>query len=381
MAESLRGLFLLEEDVVFLNHGSFGACPKPVFAAYQEWQLRLERQPVRFFVRDLWPELKKMRDALGAYVGCAGDNIVPVVNATTGVNMICQSLKFEPGDEILSNSHEYGACTRAWNKVCGKTGAKYVIAPIPDPIESHEQIVEAIWSHVSDRTKVLFISHITSPSGIVFPAEELCRRAKERGILTVVDGAHCAGQIPLHLEDSPFDFYTGNCHKWLCAPKGAGFLYSKSDKKHLLEPLVVSWGGNNELSSEDPFVDELQWQGTSDPASYLAITDAIQFQKDHDWDSVRTRCQSMVHWVKDELEKLPNVRAWYPTNGDMQKQMAAVIVKDKLGQELKDYLMNQFNIEIPVWTYAEGSVMRVSVQGYTTQAELELLLDAIKALA
>ena len=128
-------------------------------------------------------------------------------------------------------------------------------------------------------------------------------------------------------------------------------------------------------------MDELQWQGTSDPASYLAITDAIQFQKDHDWDSVRTRCQSMVHWVKDELEKLPNVRAWYPTNGDMQKQMAAVIVKDKLGQELKDYLMNQFNIEIPVWTYAEGSVMRVSVQGYTTQAELELLLDAIKALA
>ena len=380
MPGNLRELFLLEKETVFLNHGSFGACPMPVFEAYQAWQLQLERQPVRFFVKELFPALEVARRSVESYVGAEKDTIVPVMNATVGVNTIVQSLRLEPDDEILSNEHEYGACVRAWNKVCKHTGAVVVSAPIPDPIESPEQIAEAIWSHVSDRTKVIFISHITSPSGIVFPAEELCRRARERGILTVVDGAHCAGQIPLNLKDMGADFYTGNCHKWLCAPKGAAFLYSAPDKKHLLEPLMVSWGGTNEMSTDDPYINELQFQGTNDMSSFLAIPDAIKFQAEHHWDSVRADCQAKIAWVKDELESLPSVRAWYPTTNTLQKQMAAVILQGKDGQMVKDYLEREYRIEIPVWTRGGDAVLRVSVQGYNTQEELELLVSAIRKL-
>lgn len=380
MSGTLRDHFLLEQDVVFLNHGSFGACPKPVFQAYQDWQLQLERQPVRFFVKELWPALEVARRALEAYVGSERNCLVPVMNATVGVNTIIQSLKFEPGDEILSNEHEYGACTRAWEKVCRHTGAVYVLAPIPDPIESLEQIAEAIWSRVTDRTKVLFISHITSPSGIVFPVEELCRRAKERGILTVVDGAHCAGQIPLNMVELGVDFYTGNCHKWLCAPKGAAFMYAAPDKKHMIEPLMVSWGGTNECASDDAFVNELQFQGTNDVSGFLAVPAAIAFQKEHDWDSVRAECHKKIAWVKDALEDLPNVRAWYPTTNTLQKQMTAVILKGKDGTKVKNYLESEYKIEIPVWTRGDDAVLRVSVQGYNTQDELELLVSAIKKL-
>ncbi len=380
MSGTLRDHFLLERDVVFLNHGSFGACPKPVFDAYQAWQLQLERQPVRFFVKELWPALEVTRRDVEAYLGAERNCIVPVMNATVGVNTIAQSLKLAPGDEILSNEHEYGACVRAWNKVCAHTGALIISAPIPDPIESLEQLADVIWSKVTDRTKVLFISHITSPSGIVFPAEELCRRARERGILTVVDGAHCAGQIPLDLKNFGADFYTGNCHKWLCAPKGAAFLYAAPDKKHLIEPLMVSWGGTNECASDDAFVNELQFQGTNDMSSFLAISDAIKFQAAHNWDAVRDECQKKIAWVKDELESLSNVRAWYPTNPDMQKQMAAVILKRKDGQTVKDYLEREYKIEIPVWSRGDDAVLRVSVQGYNTQEELELLVSAIKTL-
>ena len=380
MSGTLRDHFLLECEVVFLNHGSFGACPKPVFEAYQAWQLKLERQPVRFFVKELWPALEVARRNVEQYVGAERDCIVPVMNATVGVNTIAQSLKLDPGDEILSNEHEYGACICAWNKVCAHTGAVIVSAPIPDPITSLEQIADAIWSKVSDRTKVLFISHITSPSGIVFPAEELCRRARARGILTVVDGAHCAGQIPLDLKSFGADFYTGNCHKWLCAPKGAAFLYAAPKKKHLLEPLMVSWGGTNECATNDVFINELQFQGTNDMSSFLAISDAIKFQADHKWDDVRMECQKKIAWVKDELESLPNVGAWYPTTNTMQKQMTAVILKGKDGPTVKEYLESEYKIEIPVWSRGDDSVLRVSVQGYNTQVELELLVSAIKKL-
>lgn len=380
MSASLRDLFLLEKDVVFLNHGSFGACPKPVFEEYQDWQLKVERQPVRFFVSEMWPALEHARKTLAAYVGAPDDCLVPVFNATFGVNVVAQSLKLEEGDEILSNEHEYGACTRAWQKVVGKTGAKYVVAPIPNPIESLEQIAESIWSCVTDRTKVLFISHITSPSGIIFPVEELIRRAKERGIITLVDGAHCAGQIPLNLTELGADFYTGNCHKWLCAPKGSAFLYAAPDKKHLLEPLVVSWGNSSEGAVGDPFLDELQWQGTNDPSAFLTVPKAIAFQAEHNWDEVRSRCQKMIAWIKDELESLPNVAPLYPTTSTLQKQMTAVKLLGQDSKFVKDYLASEYKIEIPVWNLKEDSILRVSVQGYTTQAELEILLGAIKKL-
>jgi isopenicillin-N epimerase len=211
---SLRELFLLRPDVVFLNHGSFGACPRAVFQAYQTWQLELERQPVEFIQRRSRDLLREAREALGVFVGADADDLVYVTNATMGLNIVARSVPLEPGDEVLTTDHEYGALNRTWEFVCDKRGARYVRRPVALPISDEEQVVDAIWSGVTARTRVLFISHITSPTALIFPVKELVRRAREAGILTIVDGAHASGQVPLELEAMGVDFYSGNCHKW-----------------------------------------------------------------------------------------------------------------------------------------------------------------------
>ncbi|MBN1661062.1 MAG: aminotransferase class V-fold PLP-dependent enzyme, partial [Anaerolineae bacterium] len=239
---SIRDLFLLQPDVVFLNHGSFGACPRSVFEVYQRWQLELERQPVEFLGRRAPELMRAARQALGSYLGAEADDLVYVPNATTGLNAVARALPLLPGDEVLATDHEYGALDRTWRFVCARRGARYVNQPVPLPVESAEQVVEAIWGGVTERTRVLFLSHITSPTALILPVEALVRRARSAGILTVIDGAHVPGQTPLDLEALGADFYSGNCHKWLCSPKGAGFLYARREVQNLLEPLVVSWG-------------------------------------------------------------------------------------------------------------------------------------------
>ena len=227
----LRDLFLLRPGVAYLNHGSCGACPRPVFDAYQAWQLELERQPMEF-QRHLGDRLCEARQALGAYVGAQADDLVYVTNITMGLNVVAHSIPLQPGDEVLGTDHEYGAMERAWEFNCQKNSARYVRQPVPLPVGSAEEIVEAIWSGVTERTRVLFFSHITSPTAFILPAAELVRRAREAGILTVVDGAHAAGQIALDLEGLGVDFYSANCHKWMMAPKGSGFLYARREVHH-----------------------------------------------------------------------------------------------------------------------------------------------------
>jgi isopenicillin-N epimerase len=209
-AEALRGEFLLDPTVVFLNHGSFGACPAPVFDEYQRWQRELERQPVEFIGRRSEDLLADARAALASYLNVDPDNLVYVVNATSGINVIARSLPLELGDEILTTNHEYGALNMTWDWMCGKAGARYVQHPIPTPVSSREELVESFWSAVTPRTRVIFLSHITSPTALTFPVKEICRRAREAGILTVVDGAHAPGHIPLDLQDLGVDIYSGN---------------------------------------------------------------------------------------------------------------------------------------------------------------------------
>jgi isopenicillin-N epimerase len=218
--KALRDLFLLRSDIVFLNHGSFGACPRPVFETYQAWQLELERQPVEFLGRRFDALLRAARKELGAYLHADPEDLAYVPNATTGLNIVARSLSLQPGDEVLSTGHEYGALDRTWRFIRHKQGARYLSHAPPMPLESREQVVEAVWAGVSERTRVLFLSHITSPTALIFPVEELVHRARTAGLLTVVDGAHTPGQIPIDLAALGADFYVGNCHKWLCAPKG-----------------------------------------------------------------------------------------------------------------------------------------------------------------
>ena len=373
-------LFLLRRDITFLNHGSFGACPRPVFERYQQWQRLLEQQPVEFIGRKLAGYMTEVREALGSYLSAPPDTLIPVPNATFGVNLVAQSLKLAPGDEILSNDHEYGACSRAWKKVCASSGAIYKQQVIPLPISSCEELLECIWQGVTPRTKVLFVSHIASPTALVFPVEKLVERAAERGILSFIDGAHAPGHVDLNLRQLGADFYTGNCHKWLCAPKGAAFLYTKPQRKHLVKPLIVSWGGDRADATGDPYLDELEILGTDDPSAYLTIPAAIEFQESHNWLDVRAKCRELVRSVKQELESSLGARQLYPSDSKLFYQMAAVELPGAKASEVKTQLYDKFKIEVPVWEWSGRTLLRVSVQGYNTSEDLTKLVAALRQI-
>ena len=302
MSTNLARQFLLRDDVVFLNHGSFGACPRPVFETYQGWQLELERQPVAFLGRELTERMRAPRVALSAFLGTGPDNLVGLVNATEGLNIVAQSLDLKPGDEILTTDHEYSALEKTWAYVTRRTGAKVVVIKVPMPLVSEEAFTEALVAGFTDRTRVLFLSHITSPTALVFPIERAIAEARLRGIFTVIDGAHAPGHIPLDLEAMGVDFYAGNLHKWLMTPKGSAFLYVRPELQGMINPLVISHGwtvgskkpGAKGAFGNSPFIDELEMQGTRDPAARLTVPAAIDFRRDHGWDGVAADCRALA---------------------------------------------------------------------------------------
>ncbi len=371
----LRSQFLLDPNVIYLNHGSAGACPRPVFEAYQRWQLELERQPVDFLGRRAPGLLREARASLAAYLHTEPGNLIYVTNATTGVNLVAHSLALRPGDEILTTDHEYGAIDRTWAFICRKTGAQYVRCPIPVPVTSAEAFVDAFWAAVTPRTRVISISHITSPTSLIFPVAAICRRAREAGILTVIDGAHAPGQIPVDLETLQADFYAGNCHKWMCAPKGSGFLYARAEHHHMVEPLIVSW----EWQDESVFVRVNQSQGTRDIAAFLAVPAAIEFMRANDWNAVRTRC----HDLADEI--LQRVTGGYglepvSANADWFAQMVSVPLPSCDLPNITKRLYSEHRIEVPIFAWNGRNLMRVSVQGYNTRDDLETLYATLSAL-
>ncbi|MBL7199322.1 MAG: aminotransferase class V-fold PLP-dependent enzyme [Anaerolineae bacterium] len=374
----LRDLFLLRPGVVFFNHGSFGACPRTVFEAYQGWQLELERQPVEFVQRRSRALLHEAREALGAFVGADAADLVYVTNVTMGLNIVARSLPLDPGDEVLTTDHEYGSLNRTWEFVCEKRGARYVHRGVALPITSAEEVVEAIWSGVTDRTRVLFISHITSPTALIFPIEELVRRARGAGIITVIDGAHAPGQVPLDLEALGADFYSGNCHKWMMAPKGSGFLYARREMQHLLEPLV---GGR---LSRDPqvslLVDEHQYQGTRDLAAFLSVPAAIQFMQEHDWPAVQRTCHELVRHARGEISALTGVPPVVPDAPAWYAQMAILPLPPSDLSALKTRLYDEYGVEVPPSGWGGRHFIRLSVQGYNTRSDIDRLVEGLAAL-
>lgn len=369
----LREEFLLDPNVTFLNHGSFGATPRAVVERYQEWQLELERQPVLFLARRLDELLAEARAALGTYVGADPDDLVFVPNAGTGVNVAAWPLGLEAGDEVLSTDLEYGALDLAWDHVCGDFGARYVRTKIRLPIESSEEVAETIWAGVGPRTKVLYLSHYTSSTALTLPVAELCRRARERGIRTIVDGAHVPGHLPLDLRALDPDYYAGNCHKWLCAPKGAGFLYVRRDLQPDVHPLMISWG----YEGNDPtFVDRHEKQGTRDPSAYLSVPTAIEWQREHNWDAVRERCHELARRARNELGLEPLT----PDSDEFFRQMVTLRVPDDAPKDLQERLYDEYRIEIPVFERREERFIRPSFQGYNDAADLERLKSALDDL-
>ena len=377
----LRKHFLLDPEVVFLNHGSFGATPRPVFDVYQEWQLKLENQPVEFLDREFRNNLRKARSRLGAYLKADPGNLVFIPNATFGVNIIAASLDFQPGDEVLTSNHEYGACDNVWSYWSQKKGIEVIRQPIPLPLPSMNEIVEIFWKGVTNQTRLIFLSQITSSTAVRFPVEEICKRAQEAGIMTLIDGAHAPGQIELNLEDLEADFYTGNCHKWLLAPKGAAFLYTKPERQDLIKPLVVSWGwGENcPYESDSQYHAYLEWWGTIDPAPYLAVPAAIQFQKDHDWTAVRKECLRLLEHCLAEIDSITGMSSIYGKDQDNSLQLGvAELPKELQPDKLQSWLYENFKIEIPVIDWEGHWFIRPSVQGYNTEGDLELLVSALQ---
>jgi isopenicillin-N epimerase len=379
---SLKEYFLLDPDVIFLNHGSYGATPRPVFEAYQNWQKRLERQPVLFLGRELPALMRESRAALGEYLNADFDDLVYIPNATHGINIVARSLKLGPGDEVLTTDHEYGACDYTWEFHCEKTGARYIHQSIPLPVQSEEEIVEQFWEGVTPRTKVIYLSHITSSTALRLPVEEICRRANERGILTVVDAAHAPGQIPVDLQALSADIVFGNCHKWMLAPKGSAFLYVRREVQDLIDPLVVSWGTHPtpEIETGSRFIDILQWTGTKDPSAALAVPTAIQFMQEHDWEQVRHRCHSLLRQAIERICDLSHLPPAYPLDSDFYNQMGIAPLPPSNLAVLKSRFYDEYKIEVPLTEWHDKQFIRISVQGYNAQADLDILLDALRVL-
>lgn len=381
---SLRDQFLLDPDIVFLNHGSFGATPRPVFDVYQSWQRRMERQPVLFLGREIGPHLEHARQVLGEYVNADPGDVVFVPNATYAINVVARSLDLGPEDEVLTTNHEYGACDNAWQYMAQRRGFRYVQQQLSLPLTTPDALVEELWRGITPRTRVIFISHITSPTAVRFPIEAICARAREAGILTVIDGAHALGQVPLDMAAVGADFYTSNAHKWLGSPKGAAFLYAHPDVQHLVEPLAVGWGWgpNRDFSFGSDFIDYLQWTGTDDYSAFLSVPAAIEFQAKHDWPQVQAACHQLVNDAIDRVATLSGLPSVYPSRDRVfYEQMAIMPVPDTVDlKELKRRLYDDFRVEIPCILWQGKQFVRVSVQGYNSPADVDALVNALEML-
>jgi isopenicillin-N epimerase len=364
----VRDLFQLDPDIVFLNHGSFGACPRPVFEAYQDWQRRLERDPVDFIVRRLPGLLAEARAELAGYVGAAPDDLTFVQNAGTGVNVAARSIDLRPGDEVLATGLEYGACDFAWEAICRAAGARYVRAEMPLPVGD---VVEQLFAQKTVRTRVVYASHITSETGIRLPIEQIVARGRAEGLVTIVDGAHAPAHVPLDLAALGADFYAGNCHKWLCAPKGSAFLHVRREHQPHVDGAIVSWGHREPAT----FLSRTEEQGTRDESAYLSVPAAIAFQHEHDWDAVRVRCVELCREARRRLCAVLGTEPIAPE--EMVLQMASVRIPEGVdGAELGRVLLEEHRIEIPLMR-PQQDLLRISVAAYTTRADVDRLLEAL----
>ncbi len=377
---TLAEQFLVRRDITFLNHGSYGACPRPVFETYQSWQRELESQPVEFLGRRIRGLLAEARGALADYLGTAADNVVYAPNVTWAINAVAHSLALEPGDEVLATDLEYGAVDRTWRYYCGKRGARYINQPITLPVTTAERFVDELWAGVTERTRVISISHITSGTALILPVAEVCRRARQAGILTVIDGAHAPGQIDLDLDDLGADFYGGNCHKWLCAPKGSGFLFARPEHQDSLDPLIISWGYEADNPGPSRFLDHLERTGTGDPAAYLSVPAAIAFQREHDWPRVRAACHQLAGEARAKILALSGLPPLAPDSAEWWQQMCAIPLPSLDAPRLKERLWDDYQVEIPVSSRHDRTLVRVSIQAYNDREDVNRLVEALAAL-
>ncbi|MFQ5992042.1 MAG: aminotransferase class V-fold PLP-dependent enzyme [Nitrospiraceae bacterium] len=388
----LASYWPLDPGVVFLNHGSFGACPRPVLEAQQHFRDQLERDPVHFMVRELEPLLDEARRDLAAFVGVEPIHLAFVPNTTTGINTVLRSLPFRPQDQLLTTTHAYNACRNALDFVAQQTGAQVVVAKVPFPIDSPKRVVEAVLEAVTPNTRLAVLDHVTSQTGLIFPIEELVRELQARGIETLVDGAHAPGMLPLRLNAIGATYYVANCHKWLCAPKGAGFLYTSPERRSDIRPLSISHGANSTRSDRSRFHLEFDWTGTDDPSAYLCVPAAIRFLGSllpGGWPDVFARNRALAldarQYLCDQLNLSP------PCPDDMVGTLASLLIPSSARgtrgepfsrDPLQDALYWRFRIEvaITVWPSPPGRLLRLSAHLYNDRGQYSRLAQALAEL-
>ena len=387
-------LFPLEPDTTFLNHGSFGSCPLAVLEHQQALRMRLERQPVRFYQREFEPLLDEARAAIGEFVNANTDDLVFVTNTTAGVNTVVRSLPFEPGDELLVTNHEYNACNNALRVAAEKRRAQVVTIDIPFPIQDEQQVIDAVLEKATERTRLLLIDHVTSQSALVLPIKPIVDALNERGIDTLVDGSHAPGMVPVDIGSLGAAYYTANCHKWLCAPKTAGFLYVRKDRQEIIRPLTISHGANSPRTDRSRMLIEFGWMGTRDPSAALSVPFLIDYMSKllpGGWNEIRARNHGLAKAGRKII--LQNLGIESPAPESMLGSMATIPLShpslDNPYQSFKyqspwqERLIRDHNIEVPLfpWMNFPDHVVRISAQVYNQPSHYQKLADALRDLA
>ena len=381
---SLREAWALDPAVTFLNHGSYGACPRAVLASQDAWRRRMEAEPVQFLGRELPALLDSALERMAAFLGADAQDLAFVSNATSGVNTVLRSLRFEPGDELLTTNHAYNACRNALEFVASRWGARVVCAQVPFPIRDPGEVAEAVLSRVTPRTRLVLIDHVTSPTGLIFPVERIVAELRNRGIETLIDGAHAPGILPLHISAIGAGYYTGNGHKWLSGPKGSAFLWVRRDLHADIRPLTISHGANTPRPDRSRFQAEFGWQGTQDPTAYLALPDAIDFMGGlfpGGWpELMRSNHKKALEGgrVLREALGIP-----MPAPESMIGSMVALPLPDATGEDdnLNARLFERYRIEVPVMPFPAWPkrLIRISAQAYNEPEEYVRLAEALSA--
>lgn len=388
-----RGFWLLDPKVTFLNHGSFGSCPRPVLKFQRALQDRLEHQPVRFLVDDFEPLWDDARRTLAQFVGADANDLVFVPNATSGVNAILRSLEFKPGDELLTTDHAYNACRCALDFVAARAGARVIVAKIPFPLASSQQVVDGVLARVTRRTRLALLDHVTSSTGLVLPLKKIVRELSARGVETLVDGAHAPGMIPLNLKKLGAAYYAGNCHKWICSPKGAALLYVRRDRQAQIHPLAISHGANSPRRDPSRFLLEFSWTGTGDFSAWLSVPESLRVigaLLPGGWPAVMQRNRALALAARQLLCNALNVPP--PCPDEMIGSLAAMPLPDMTATDiahisngldpLRGWLLREHGIEVPVfpWPAPPKRWLRVSAQLYNSLPQYEKLAAVLQKI-
>ncbi len=387
--EEWAALWPLERGIAFLNHGSYGACPSEVLRHQAALRAEMEAEPVRFLGRELEGRLDAAREALAAFVGADPDDLAFITNATGGVNAVLRSLTFSAGDEVLTTDHCYAACRNTLDYVAARSGIKVNVAVIPFPVASPDAVLEAVLAKVTPRTRLALLDHITSPTGIILPIERMVAELQRRGVETLVDGAHAPGMVPVDLRALGAAYYSANCHKWICAPKGSAFLWVRRDRQADIHPLTISHGATGVRPGRSRFRLEFDWTGTLDPTAWLTVPKAIAYMGSlvsGGWPALMARNRALALAARELLCAAAGSAP--PSPDGMIGSLASIVLPDsptvETGWRIRDpiqgRLFDDWGIELPImrWPAPPKRLLRISVQLYNTPGQYVHLAEALR---